>query len=85
MDDNNGNDERLMEDIITRGTNTFPTYTDEECSQADGFLNIHMTEGGDVAAEDLENNEDDTANDSENNEDLEDDNAKGSNEVYTMH
>jgi hypothetical protein len=33
----------------------------------------------------LENNEDDTANDSENNEDLEDDNAKGSNEVYTMH
>jgi hypothetical protein len=42
MDDNG---ERIMEDIIARGKNTVPTYIDEECSQANGFLNIHMTEG----------------------------------------
>jgi hypothetical protein len=69
------NGERIMEDIIARGKNTVPAYIDEECSQANGFLNIHMTEGGDVATEDLENNEDDIAVDSENNEDLEDDNV----------
>jgi hypothetical protein len=74
-----------MEDIIARGTNTIPTYTEEECGQTNGFLNIHMTEGGDIATEDLENNEDDTVNDTENNEDLEDDNAEGSDEVYMMH
>jgi hypothetical protein len=52
MDDKHGNHERLMEDIITRSTNIVPTYTNEECSQADRFLDIHMTEGGDVTAED---------------------------------
>jgi hypothetical protein len=65
MDDNNDNHEMLIEDIIARETNIVPTYTDEECSQADGFLNIHMTEGGDIAVEDSKNNEDDPAEDSE--------------------
>jgi hypothetical protein len=74
-----------MEDIIAHGTNTVPTYTDEECSQTNGFRNIHMTEGGDIAIEDFENNEDDTDDDKEKNEELEDDIAEGSNEGYLMH
>jgi hypothetical protein len=32
MDDNHAN---FMADIIASGTNTFATFTDEECSQAD--------------------------------------------------
>jgi hypothetical protein len=77
MDDNNDNNERIMEDIVARGN--------EECSQADGFLNITMIEEGYVATEDLENNEDHIAPDLENNEDLEDANVEGSNKVYIMH
>jgi hypothetical protein len=46
------------------------------------FLNIHMTEGGDIAIEDSENNENDIAKHSENNEDLEDDIVDCSIEVY---
>jgi hypothetical protein len=80
--DNNDNDERIMEDIISRGTNTIATYIDEECSHADKFLNINMIEEGGVATENLENNEDDIAADSKNNKDLEDANAEGSIKVY---
>jgi hypothetical protein len=61
MDDNNDNDERIIKDIIARSTNTVATYTNEECSQADRFLNIIMIGEGGIAAEDLENNEDDIA------------------------
>jgi hypothetical protein len=57
--DNSDNDERIMEDIIARGGNTVATYTDEECSQADRFLNRNMIGDGDVAAEDFENNKND--------------------------
>jgi hypothetical protein len=32
MDDNNDNDERIIEDIIARSTNTVATYTNEECT-----------------------------------------------------
>jgi hypothetical protein len=73
--DNNGNDERIMEEIIARGANAFASYTDEEI-----ILNM-IGEGG-VATHDLTNNEEDIAADSENNDDLEDANAEGSNEVY---
>jgi hypothetical protein len=80
MDSNN--DERIMEDIIARSANTVATYTDEECSQADRFLNINMIGEGGVVADDSANNEEDIAADSENNEHLEDAIAEGSNEVY---
>jgi hypothetical protein len=80
--DNNDNDERIIEDIIARGTNTVATYTDEDCSQADKFLNIIMIGAGGIAAKDLENNEDDIAANSENNEDHEDAKTEGSNKVY---
>jgi hypothetical protein len=73
--DNNGNDERIMEEIIARSANAFASYTDEEI-----ILNM-IGEGG-VAAEDFSNNEEDIAVGSENNDDLEDTNAEGSNEVY---
>jgi hypothetical protein len=39
MDDNHDN---FMADIISSGTNTIATFTDEECSQAD--MNIPPTE-----------------------------------------
>jgi hypothetical protein len=80
--DNNDNDERIMEDIIAHGTNTVATYMDEECSQADRFLNINMIGEVGVAADDFANNEEDIAVDLENNEDLKDANAEGSNDVY---
>jgi hypothetical protein len=73
--DNNGNDERIMEEIITRGANFFATYTDED-------IILNMIGEGSVAADDFANNEEDIAADSENNEDLEDANAEGFNEVY---
>jgi hypothetical protein len=80
--DNGDNDESIMEDIIARSANTVATYTDEECSQADMFLNVNMIGQGGIAADDFADNEEDIAADLEHNEDLEDANAKGSNEVY---
>jgi hypothetical protein len=50
--DNNDNDERIMEEIIARGTNAFASYTDEDI-----ILNM-IGEGG-VAADDFANNEED--------------------------
>jgi hypothetical protein len=73
--DNNGNDERIMEEIISRGANAFASYMDEDI-----ILNM-IGEGG-VATDDFADNEENIATDSENNEDLEDANAEGSNEVY---
>jgi hypothetical protein len=73
--DNNGNDERIMEEIIARGANAFATYTDE------AIIQIMIGEGG-VTADDFADKEEDIAADSENNEDLEDANVEGSNEVY---
>ena len=40
--DHNNDHESIMENIIA-GTNNIRTYTDEERSQADGFLNITDT------------------------------------------
>ena len=49
MDENTDN-ERIM-DIIA-GSNNVPTYTEEERSQADGFLDISTTEDQDTTTED---------------------------------
>jgi hypothetical protein len=67
--DNSDNNE-MIEDIIARGANTVATFTDEECSQADGFLNIIMIGEGGIAADDFANNEEDIAANLETNEDL---------------
>ena len=75
----NSDDERLMEDMISGGQ--VPTYTDEERSQADGFLNIPGAEDDDTHAEDDETHAED---DDTHAEDLQDDNADGSNEVYIL-
>jgi hypothetical protein len=37
MDDN---DDNFMADIIASGANTIGTFTDQECSQANMYLNI---------------------------------------------
>jgi hypothetical protein len=74
--DNNGNDERIMEEIIVGDANAFASYTDEET-----ILNMIRQEG--VTADDFANNEEDIAADSENNDGLEDANVEGYNEVYT--
>ena len=71
MDDQNDH-ERIMADIIAGGPNNVPTFTDEECSQADGFLNIPTADEGNTNAVDAEGST--HAGD----EDLEDDNAEGS-------
>jgi hypothetical protein len=41
MDDNHDN---FMADITASGTNTIATFTEEECSQADMYLNIPPNE-----------------------------------------
>jgi hypothetical protein len=55
--DNNGNDERIMEEIFARGANAFASYTKEEI-----ILNM-IGEGG-IAADDFANNEEDIDADS---------------------
>jgi hypothetical protein len=74
---NNGNDERIMEETIARGANAFASYTDEE-------IILNMIGEGSITADDFANNEEDIAADSVNNDDLEDANAEGSNEVYIL-
>jgi hypothetical protein len=49
MDDNHDN---FMADIIASGTNTIATFTDEECSQADMYLNIPPNEDDGAPVED---------------------------------
>ena len=56
----NSDHERIMEDIISGGH--VPTYTDEERSQADGFLNIPGAEDNDTHAEDLQDDNVDGSN-----------------------
>jgi hypothetical protein len=41
MDDNH---DKFMADVIASGTNIIATFTDEECSQADMYLNITPNE-----------------------------------------
>ena len=73
--DENADNERIM-DIIA-GSNNVPTYTKEERSQVDGFLDISIAEDQDITAEDGDYNEDLDEMDR-------DDNAAGSNVVVTI-
>jgi hypothetical protein len=77
MDDNHDN---FMADIVASGTNMIATFTDEECSQADMYLNIPPNE------EDATHVEDTTANiedNSRNNvESLVNESIECSHEVY---
>lgn len=73
--DHNEDEERLMESLNTGGPNTkVPTFTEEERSQADAFLNI--TGEIDTRTADIDSRVED------NNEDLIIVNAEGSKEVY---
>jgi hypothetical protein len=63
MDDNHDN---FMADIIASGTNTIATCTDEECSQADMYLNIPPNE--DAAAPVMDTTTADIEDNSRNNE-----------------
>jgi hypothetical protein len=63
MDDNHDN---FMADIIASGSNTIATFTDEECSQADMYLNIPPNEDVAAPVEDtIANNEDNSRNNEE--------------------
>jgi hypothetical protein len=60
MDDNHDN---FMTDIITSGTNTIATFTEEEFIQADMYLNIPLNEEDAAPVEDTSTNiEDNTGN-----------------------
>jgi hypothetical protein len=77
MDDNHDN---VMTDIIASGTNTIATFTDEECSQADLYLNISPTEEGAASVEDTAANTEDNAGN--NKESLVKESIECSHEVY---
>jgi hypothetical protein len=65
MDDNHDN---FMADIIASGTNTIATFTDQECSQAEMYLNIPPNEDDVAAIEDTTANiEDNSRNNEDNN------------------
>jgi hypothetical protein len=65
MDDNHDN---FMADIIASGTNTIATFTDQECSQAEMYLNIPPNEDDVSAIEDTTANiEDNSRNNEDNN------------------
>jgi hypothetical protein len=82
MDDNNDN---FMADIIASGINTIATFTDEECSQADMYLNIPPNEDAAAPVEDTTAN---IEHNSRNNEEsLVNESIEWSHEVciYIMH
>jgi hypothetical protein len=58
MDDNHDNS---MADIIGSGTNTIATFTDEECIQADMYLNIPPNEEDAAPVEDTTANIEDNS------------------------
>jgi molybdopterin biosynthesis enzyme len=53
MDDNHGN---FMTYIIASGANTIATFTDEECSQVDMYLNVPPHEDDVVPVKDTTTN-----------------------------
>jgi hypothetical protein len=77
MDDNHDN---FMVDIIASGTNTIATFTDEECSQADMYLNISPNE--DAAAPDMDTTTNIEDNSRNNEESLVNESIECSHEVY---
>jgi hypothetical protein len=62
MDDNHDN---IMAGIIASGTNTIVTFTDEECSHADMYLNIPPNEYNVAPVEDTTTNIDDNSKSNE--------------------
>jgi hypothetical protein len=62
MDDNHDN---FMADIIASGRNTIATFTDEECSQADMYLNIPLNEDDAAPVEDTTTNIEDNSRNNE--------------------
>ena len=77
MDDNHDN---FMADIIASGTNTIATFTDEECSQADMYLNIPLNEEDAAPVEDTTADIED--NSRNNDESLVNESIECSHEVY---
>jgi hypothetical protein len=62
MDDNHDN---FMADIIASGTNTIATFTDDECSQVDMYLNIPPNEDDVAPVEDTRANIEDNSRNNE--------------------
>jgi hypothetical protein len=77
MDDNHNN---FMADIIASGTNTIATFTDEECSQADMYLNIPPNEDAAAPVMDTTTNIEDNSRINE--ESLVNESIECSHEVY---
>jgi hypothetical protein len=77
MDDNHDN---FMADIIASGTNTIATFIDEECNQADMYLNIPSNEDDATPVEDTTANIEDNSINKE--ESLVNESIECSHEVY---
>jgi hypothetical protein len=58
-------DDNFVTDIIASGTNTIATFTDEECSQADMYLNIPLNEDDAAPVEDTTANIEDNCRNNE--------------------
>jgi hypothetical protein len=69
-----------MADIIASGTNTIATFTDEECSQADMYLNIPPNEDAAAPVMDTTTNIEDYSRNNE--ESLVNQSIECSHEVY---
>jgi hypothetical protein len=80
MGDNHDN---FMVDIISSGTNTIATFTDEECSEADMYLNIPPNEDDAAPVEDTTTNIEDNSKNNE--ETLVNESIECSHEVYISH
>jgi hypothetical protein len=80
MDDNHDN---FMVDIIASGTNMIAIFTDEECSQADMYLNIPPNKEDAAPVEDTTTNIED--NFRNNKESLVNESIECSHEVYIYH
>jgi hypothetical protein len=59
------NHDNFMADTIASGTNTIATFTDEECSQADMYLNIPLNEDDVAPVEDTTPNIEDNSRNNE--------------------
>jgi hypothetical protein len=77
MDDNHDN---FMADIVATGTKTIATFTDEECSQANLYLNKPPNEEDAALVEDTTANIED--NNGNNEESLVNESIECSHEVY---
>jgi molybdopterin biosynthesis enzyme len=80
MDDNHNN---FMADIIASGTNTIATFTDEECSQVDMYLNIPPNYDDATPVEDTTTNIEDNSRNNE--ESLVNESTKCSRGIYIYH